>query len=184
MERSIAGLNQTIWYRGMKVVYFLSLLFFLVAPPVGIFLDYTPEFDNINSYLLCKDGRQMYLKENNITLNNGYISSNDDEELKHICLSDAEIGRAIRTRFPDNKYIGLSNEEIGASEKKSFSAKFATYSIRSNTENYTLVSKYEERNWFATIGYSVMSIIVTLLSFEAMRRIFYYIFLGSLWSKK
>jgi len=46
-------------------------------------------------------------------------------------------------------------------------------------KNYSLISVYTKRNWFKTIGISILSIVATILLFELIKRIFYYIVLGS-----
>lgn len=44
--------------------------------------------------------------------------------------------------------------------------------------NKKLTSIYNQRDWRAIIRFSLLSIIITLLFFESIRRIFYYILFG------
>ena len=46
------------------------------------------------------------------------------------------------------------------------------------------ISKYKNRDWFATIGFSLLSALGVLFVFELARRIFYYVVLGKLLPRK
>lgn len=60
-------------------------------------------------------------------------------------------------------------------------SKFDQYLIN---KNYQLISVYKSRNWGEIIKYSLFVILCTILTLETIKRIFYYIVLGSLKPKK
>lgn len=186
--KTIADLNSKWWYRLIKVVYILALLFFLIAPVVGIVFSYAPEFDGINSYARCKDGRTVNLIKNDVHLYSEYVWSSDDKIIKDRCANSftlEEVKNGISDDQVINRMLANSNTEynveaaLEAGATKKQIGDYLKTQIEKNTE-YTLVSAYTPRNWIATIGFSLLSVVITLLVFEVAKRIFYYILLGSI----
>ncbi|MEK9147661.1 MAG: hypothetical protein AAB593_02010 [Patescibacteria group bacterium] len=160
-DKTISYLNSKMWYRAIKVVYLILLASFLIGYPIGIFIAYGPEYDNNSSIIKCANGEEFVL--NRISLSGNFLSDNDIKKAAESFCLDTPIKmttaeyEAKYGQLPD--YSGLS-----------FSEKIKP--------RYELISNYTNRNWFASIGYSLLSILAVLLCFEIIRRIFYYVVLG------
>ncbi len=160
-EKTVSHLNSKIWYRLIKVIYFVLLLVFLVIPPTAVFYSYGSEYDQTNSYIKCANGKVFYLSENGFYIYNGYMSDSNKASAKNLCFDGVR---------------NFVKEKIGTME-------FLKPQVISETESsggYELVNKYTNRNWFATVGFSILSIAIVLLVFELVRRIFYYVVLGKI----
>lgn len=163
-KKTIEYLNTKAWYRFLKVIYLVFLIFFLISPLIAIFFSYSPEYDNTNSYIKCANGKNFFLRDKGINLYDDFMWEDDKEKAKGLCF-DGEVDV----------------------EKDSISGHILRAKIISTTENsgkYELISKYTSRNWVATIGFSLLSIAVALLVFELVRRIFYYVVLGKIRPEK
>ena len=160
--KTTGELNNKWWYRLIKVAYIGCFLFALVAPVVGIFASYGPEYDNTKSYIKCANGKEFILSENGITLYSDFMWTTDEERARGLCF-DGE------TDVTKDVYGQL---------------RLRVLSTTANSGKYELISNYTSRNWTATVGFSLLSIFIAALVFELVRRIFYYIFLGSLKPKK
>lgn len=79
---------------------------------------------------------------------------------------------------PDTEYATELRKRI---EDGAYDRELNILNQRKNYNNYEVNSKYEYegRNWRAIIGFSLITIISVLIFFELIRRVFYYIILGS-----
>ncbi len=164
MEKDLNYLNSKWWYRLIKVVYFFLFLIILITPLVEIVEDNLSKYDNKNSYIKCANNKIFFLEENNFP-SDGFVSI---EKVESLC-------------FDGVKKI-INN-------KSNFLDGFQTYEeqIISQTENsgkYTLVSVYTNIKWFKIFYLSFFSSITIIAFFELVRRLFYYIFLGSFLPEK
>ncbi len=172
MEKTISYLNSKIWYRLIKVLFLLSFVFFLTLPPIVIFDESAPEINSNKSYLQCENGEVITgqdLKYSGIDYF-GSIEYNTDSRIKarYLCILaglEKEYGSGHNT----------SNTRIA--ELKAGAAEY------DGDKTYEIVY-IKNRNWFDTLGFIFLSIITTCLIFELLRRIFYYIVLGSIKPKK
>jgi len=168
-NKTISYLNSKMRYRFIKVIYLLILFLSLVGYSVAIFVYHEPKYDNDKSYIKCANGKNFILSQNEINLYSDFMWSSDKEKAKSLCL-DLDRTRSV--------------EENGAfSNWEKIYGKTPTISFSAETENsgkYELVNIYTNRNWIATIGFILLSIIGNLLVFEAIRRVFYYIALGTI----
>jgi hypothetical protein len=91
--KTIAELNQKIWYRFLKVLYVLAFLPIFIIPVLFIVSEYSPKFDSTESYILCDNGKILdstALKQRDIFL--WYISSSDENTIKNMCGCDPCYG--------------------------------------------------------------------------------------------
>lgn len=160
--KTISELNNKWWYRLIKVIYLAILLVAFIGYPIGIFFSYGPEYDNDKSYIKCANGKDFILSKNGIYLNSDYMYSSDKDKAESLCFDGT---------------VNFTKDEFGKTHLR----------ITSKTENsgkYELVNLYTGRNWIATVGFSLLSMFGVSLAFETMRRIFYYVILGSIKPKK
>lgn len=160
--KTISELNAWWWYRLLKVVSLFLLLAFIVGTPIGIFINYGPQYDNDNSYIKCANGKTFKLEPNGIYTYSDYLDSYDIEKAEGLCF-DGTI-EVVEDRF------GEKRPQIT--------------SRTTNSGKYELISIYTERDWVATIGFTLLSIVGYLVFFEIVRRVFYYILLGSIRPQK
>lgn len=161
-NKTISYLNSKMWYRFIKVVFLLFLFLCLVSSSAAIFTYYSPKYDNAKSYIKCAKGKNFILNQNGINLHSDFMWDFDMEKAKSLCF-DGTLD------FKTDKY-GQTHLE--------------TTSETNNSGKYELVSIYTNRNWIATIGFILLSIVISLFIFEATKRGFYYIVLGSIRPKK
>jgi hypothetical protein len=175
--KTIADLNSKWWYRLVKVVYVFLLLLLIAGTLVGIYFIFEPKFDNENSYITCENGESYKLSDNGIYTYSGYLDSTDKGKVQKLCATPIKM----TTEEYEKKYgQGLTREqleEMGAEPKALDLEKY-------RLAKYDLVSVYTERNWYGTIGFVLLSLFGWVLFFEIVRRIFYYIVLGSLIPRK
>ncbi len=161
MDKNLSYLNSKIWYRLLKVVYLFILLISLSASVYSPWLDTKPEFDNEKSYVLCNDGRKLGLKNNNIYLYSDYVNYSDGEKIKTWCAYNPQDPININ---PDNA------SDIARLHPKD--------------DSYKLISVYTGRQWGDMLGSIAMYLFTVGLVFETIRRVFYYIVLGTLRPKE
>ena len=170
MEKTISHLNSKIWYRILKVLYILS---FLVVLLITIVIIYSVNFpaqqvvDNDETTILCNYGnkKQFLASENNVYFSYSELSSDNyltdyhKTELKKLCqISKTELDQklnAILSKTDDNTKLFDINPVIK-----------------------------NEGGIIAFLGYSILGILILIIIFEIIKRIFYYILLGSLNPKK
>lgn len=163
MTLNLKNLNTKSWYRLLKVFYVFSAFLILIIGLLLIYNEHTPSahYAKNNSYILCNDNRKFSLTENNINLYQNSITSLEDVAIKKLCLPPV----------PDD-YMPVYNyytNEI-----------FNPLPTIPTEPNYILIGSYMTNgSWWVVIMYSVLFLIILFLIFELIKRIFYYIFLGS-----
>ncbi|MBA3047054.1 hypothetical protein KKC83_03035 [Patescibacteria group bacterium] len=165
MEITIKTLNKKWWYRLLKICYIFCFLTAVIIFLFGVYFIFVPikTFDNNKSYILCDNERKFNLEENNILLgSNGYISLSNDKKFKLLCSYD-----------PNDPTI-INNGKI------SFSQLMFESKIAPKTKNYQLISFYKSvGNLEIAFLYLFTGLFVILITFEIIKRIFYYVLLGS-----
>jgi len=161
-------LNKQPWYRFIKVVY---LSVFALTIIVSVFVVYDENKSKwFDDYIItCQYGNKTVFsaqKEESIYLN--------DYDLKNGISSIPD-----HTKEKIQKVCGISQEEIqnmiAATLKKDG---FVPALFRVEKGTIEINSKIK------AIGYSLLDILIVALIFEILRRIFYYIILGSLRPQK
>lgn len=159
--KSIADLNSKWWYRLVKVAFLGFEIVVLLAAVGSMTSDYGPHFDDTKSYVYCNNGSKFtgFLpKEVGVFVYSDYISTNDDQTFRELC-----------------------NSVVTQNADGSLKVKRGTATAE---KNYTFTAKYTSRDWVSTLLYSLGAIISVLLGFEIVRRVFYYILLGSVRPRK
>ena len=187
-KKTLVHLNSKWWYRLIKVFYILMFVIILIVPTITIFNGFKPNFNAENSYIKCNDGQTVNLLQNKIYLYSEYIYTDDDNKIRNLCLSDSEIGGVAKQVYPNGvssdgvKYTNFSDIELGKSVREANSVWILK--MTPTEKNYELVAVYDERNWLAIIGFSFISIILVIFVFELIKRIFYYVALGTIKPEK
>ncbi|QQR76582.1 hypothetical protein IPJ63_03750 [Candidatus Nomurabacteria bacterium] len=163
MKKDLKYLNSKWWYRLMKVLIFSILVYALVGIPIAVFDSYAPRFDYENSYISCANGKTFSLKNGGIYAFSDNLGAHNVDRAIELCVDVIKSSTEV-------SYVPVSVREA-------LTLKYGTPSI--NSGKYEFVAIYTDRNWIASLSYSIMAIMATLLIFELIRRVFYYIVLGS-----
>ncbi len=181
--KTVKELNEKWWYRLLKVVVgFLSSLT-VIGICTAIFFEFEPQFSNEESYIKCENGKEFILSKNGITLFSDYMYSYDTQKARELCRNTPiQITREeYKLKFGEEPVIEERSTEDTTSRKGLSLAEIKGKPIDfEEFPKFTLVSVYTDRNWYAIIAYSFLTLFGTLLFLEVSRRIFYYIVLGKL----
>jgi hypothetical protein len=170
--KTITELNDKVWYRVLKVIYILIFVpIFILAFFAGYWLTEPPglELDTGKSYVICDNGEKFKVWE----------AEREADRLNIIVPQELAIKLHCRKDFRD---------ELLKKYKNPIWTRFSVDDIKRFDEiNYTLVPFYtgsNERDWSKAIGISFLCIVGAVFLFELIRRIFYYIVLGTLRPRK
>lgn len=170
MDKTIKTLNEKWWYRLLKVIYIVLLIMFVFSAITLSFSSYSPKkiYDNEKSFIVCDDGREFSLEENNVYLGiSGRISTSDDKKFNSWCLDGSEE----KVENVDGRIARL---------KKSL----ATNKVEKE-KNYIFFSSYKIIGDWNNVMLSIFFSMLTIFAvFELFRRIFYYVILGKMKPKK
>lgn len=158
-KKTLPYLNSKTWYRAMKVIYLLSFLV-IVALIITLFSvegDFNVT-DIPNSKIICQYGneRQFLVKE--------IFDKNE-----------------LPSALPE--YYRSAGDEF--SQKILNSCEISKIVTRSDQPSGFIPDPYRiEEKTKKQFGYLLLSLLITIGVFEVIRRIFYYIVLGSIKPKK
>ncbi|MES2225294.1 MAG: hypothetical protein V4480_00605 [Patescibacteria group bacterium] len=155
--KTLTELNSKWWYRLLKVLYIILALIILGVSIALIVVSNAPEFDNKASYVQCDDGRTFPVDK--IGMYSDFVDSYNDRNFRTWCATTLVEENGVQKLKPINGFVP-------------------------DEKNFTFVAKETARNWMGTIGYSVIALVVVLLLSELLRRMFYYITLGSIRPKR
>ncbi|MDB4992403.1 MAG: hypothetical protein JWL75_648 [Parcubacteria group bacterium] len=178
--QTISELNKKWWYRLTKVIYFITLFIVIVIPVWIMWVQSAPTFDISKSYVECNNGLKLdsnTLSTKGVFLYDNFIPYESENKVRFLCASDSDIAEIARKAYP-NGYSSLSDEVIASIMRANQDA-FLEHATISSV-NYRIVSIYTSRDWQSMLGYSAVIIVSVALLFEAIRRIFYYVFLGKI----
>lgn len=164
---TIEALNSKWWYQLLKVVY---VGFFIIALIGGYKLiadSYNTEVDNKKSFIKCEDGQKFYLEENNF-----YVSWGD--ELRG---TGDVVARSM------SLCAGISVENFNILDFVDDTVSAQVGFTRPVKKNYDVIV-INKVLWVEFLTVVLLVILGTPLTFEAIRRAFYYVILGSLRPKK
>tara|TARA_Y100000310_G_C20484880_1_gene716416 strand:- start:431 stop:952 length:522 start_codon:yes stop_codon:yes gene_type:complete len=170
-KKTIKYLNNKIWYRAIKIVYifsfFVVLAFMIVAFSEGEFT----VLDVPNSKVICQYGNEkqslmkdIFSKDKMPVFLPNYYNLRDDEFSQAIlksCSIDKVIDQGPSKRFLDSVVMPGESQ------------------VDFIPDPYRI--EEEEKIQF---GYTLLVLLVTIVIFEVIRRIFYYIVLGIVKPKK
>lgn len=157
--KTINELNNKAWYRAVKVIYFLSFLA-IIALIITLFsIEGNFDVKDIpNSKIICQYGneRQFLVKE--------IFGKNE-----------------LPSILPE--YYRSAGDEF--SQKILKSCEISKIITRSDQPSGFIPGPYRiEQKTKKQLGYLLLSLLITIGVFEAIRRIFYYIVLGSIRPQK
>ena len=174
--KTLEELNQKWWYRLIKVLYFLVIVVLILSAVAIIYDTERPVVDNKESYIKCENGKRFMLNQTNISLYyDDYLYTDEKAEAQKLCVTKIT---------PEQAQAELDRRKSLSNPPPSFIDKTKPVDLEKYRINYELVTIYNERNWFNIIGYSLLAIFSITLFFEVLRRIFYYVTLGSVRPKK
>lgn len=164
MKITLEQLNEKWWYRFIKVIWVLVILFASIAFVWEIFNART--YPNMyKSYAECASGKTIGLHKAGIFRDWEPVRDSDqDVNLRYFCINQG------------TEFVSLSSEYMSFTEKQDLlkNAPSINYEIKH-------VSDY---GVFLAVIYSVLAVLGTLLFQELIRRIFYYIILGKFFPER
>jgi hypothetical protein len=177
-KKTISHLNGKAWYRLVKVVFFLALLIAL-----GIFnliafssKPYTTT-DEYNSKIVCNNGKDYIAGNNGIDIYKAIADEFNRPRESSYILYDV-----IGTDHPNNATVLCWG---GSSFVPEAISNDDWLTLTSSTPQYKVeLAKKTVGNWWGFLELLVIGNIVILLIFEVIRRVFYYIVLGSIKPEK
>ncbi|MBP6926258.1 MAG: hypothetical protein KBB70_00990 [Candidatus Pacebacteria bacterium] len=185
--KTISELNSKWWYRLVKVI-FIGCILLAMTIATFIFIDeYSPsqsldykiscvaDYTNHKETIAYKDESIFILPLNGQTVYQS-LSDNNKQEIRNICgISNEEADQGNATALA---YI---NEQTKLGTSSAIIQKY----IDDNLRPYKVSEEYiTEGGYVQVVLYSILAAIGILLIAEIIRRIFYYIVLGSLRPKK
>lgn len=154
---TLTKLNNRWWYRLLKVIYVSVLIYTLIVSTAFAVADTKPEklFDRNNSKIVCLDGNKNSFSFKELGLFKG--SEIDPEDVVRWC--------NLTTSSPNSEVSDFTNAALRSGE------------IR---DSYQRIEREKtEGSWLLTTAYALITIIIILVLFEVIRRVFYYIFFGT-----
>jgi len=199
--KTISELNNTKWYRFLKVIYILSFIIIFGFSLWIILNEYPFHINAKKSYAKCDNGTIINFadKFKDIDSLSDVVSLKCDYDKSVVsteyldtmwrldCLTNKEIGEKMKMTYPFYKDVGT--EELGAEarqrlENNLFNRNDLAEAIVIPAEkNYSFVIACS-RNWLRILEYSILSFLILAVVFELIRRIFYYVVLGTIKPKK
>ncbi len=169
-------LNSKWYYRLVKVVYIIVYLVSFALVFFFVILKERPFNDSFSS-VHCDNGLVFSFKEKNLDANTSYTPWSQ-KTLKYICATDEQLGIATIEAFPvyakwGNQYVGAqirAKNDLGMLDKDMIASNLPS--------NYSTDLKQD--SVFNNLGYAALWILGIVIVMEALRRIIYYISLGTL----
>lgn len=181
MKKDLRYLNSKWWYRLLKVVFVGMFLLGTIISVIIVVNDNKPyqvkdykisciaEYTNKKTLFAEKDAGLYFFPYETETV---YQSITDDNRLKlrNICGFTNDKADEL-----NNEAIAYINEQIKLGTDKTTIQKYLD-----DSRAYTIEEVYRtEGGYVAVVAYSLLTIIISLIIAELVRRIFYYITLGS-----
>ncbi len=157
--KTLEYMNSKAWFRSLKVIYFLSLIstiLLILLFPILISAERpTKKFDLEKSYVLCNDGRKLNpILENIIIDDNGENVADRDKNKAGLICNDYDSRSKVEQIPYTDKFIAPPN-------------------------SFKFVPAYKiEPSWSKFIFTYTIVILVILIIFEIIKRLFYYIVIG------
>lgn len=152
-----------ILYRLLKVVYF-CLIFITIIIAFSVLWSYKPERILDYVQINCFGGKSYNSDSQGIYLYSEYVSDSDDGKIRYLCADEVVKLRNIRTG------------EVKEVLKDTISPLDYNNKLK---KNYSLSFKYKIRgDWFTSIVYFVLVLIIGFVILEIIKRTLRYIFVG------
>lgn len=170
-EKTISGLNQKMWYRFIKVIFIITFISFC---GVCVWINFEQIYKYHTDYIVnCNYGNKnvfLALKDKQIFILGPFTHNGSSIPI--------EYGLPDDTKKELQSACGISQEDALAIGK---------ISIQTNDVKklYDLTStKVANSNYQIAIIQSFLCILIIFIIYEIIKRLFYYIVLGSLRPKK
>lgn len=170
LDRETIILEDRLWYRFLKVVYFLFLILVITSASLAVLI--SKPYSTVDyARITCSDGRVFNTDTMDLYLYSEYISTYNDEKIKMWCDSDSD-GR-IRVR---EKITG----QTGTIPVESFnSIRYERIGRQSVTPNYTPEFIYKiEGSWQTAFWWFVGIVFIGFILTEVIKRTLLYIIAG------
>jgi len=204
--KTISELNNTKWYRFLKVIYILSFIIIFGFSLLIILNEYPFHINAKKSYAKCDNGTIINFadkfKDIDSLSDAASLGCNYDKSVASTeyldtmwrldCLTNKEIGEKIKMVY--SEYEDMDTEQLGAKARQRLENNLLFYSndpdiislkgiVIPTEKNYSFVIACS-RNWLRILEYSILSFLILAVVFELIRRIFYYVVLGTIKPKK
>jgi hypothetical protein len=180
--KTISELNTRWWYRLVKVIYILAFLAFSIGLIAAMAAEEAPSTteDNSSSTIRCLAGNLKSFRYSELALTgNVSLTSLNDKALGYLEIAAiCEIPTPSGTQFTMND-LGLGIRNYQKTQNLSEGWKDTTLDSVLYFPKTKVVG-----NWYSVAGFAFLILTVLIIIFEIIRRIFYYIILGSLRPKK
>lgn len=175
---TIGELNKKAWYRLLKVIFITSFLLIFVGIGAISYFKYEPEYHKNDSVVKCDNGRVLNYDKHQIEYD--YIGATDNKRIKFEC-SQTEDGLSDEeTEIVEyGVESGMTQDDVLKAISRYRQEKIQSESIAAMSKNYEFVAEYESRDWSRTLLFFFVFNLISLGLFELIRRVFYYIVLGS-----
>ncbi len=151
--KTVSELNSKWWYRLLKVSWLFFALIGIISAITISWNNNGSEFDPISSKVVCNDGRHFPVDK--IGMHSEFSVYSFDETFRTWCSTEM---------VNDNGVLKLKKIDGTISPEK----------------NYAFIAEHTPHDWVGFIWYSLLSIFCIYFVFEVIRRIFYYVILGSI----
>lgn len=188
MIKTINELNSRVWYRVLKVLYIFSFIAIVAITLFLVFVEHkTPieEIDHSNTKIICNLGNKNTFNKNQVFEGLDQFFKEEQyykiDRLKSVIQNKCEITQEILNKFELTRGETKDGRTpvLWSDGESSFNATI------NGLTGYEIEEKYKYTGGLdAVIGYSILSLLVLIIIFEAIRRIFYYIILGKLMPRK
>lgn len=175
---TIKELNSKWWYRLVKVLF--VILFVSTLPLVVSFTYFVtePQYDKYNSYIKCSNGRILNYDEHG--LDSDYIDYSSRQNLKYECLkTQSGLSEDEKAIVEFGKKSGKTKAEVLTAVTEYREKKLVSEGVDRTVNNFDFIIKNKERNVTMFIFGSLFGFVLATLIFESIRRVFYYVILGS-----
>jgi len=119
---TLTKLNNTIWYRLIKVIWIFACCFSIFVALAYIFDYYYEAFDQKESYVLCESGDTLNyseLKNNNVSISKyGYQNRTENKTISKLCETETpnsttkRVRRTKRTTYTEDLDINLDDLDL------------------------------------------------------------------------
>ena len=176
--KTIKELNSKWWYRLLKVAYVILFIGIFSLSIAFVYSATEPEYDKLSSYIKCTNGRVLNYDEHK--LDSDYIDYSSKQALAYECTkAKSGISEEEKSIIDYAKSNGKTKED--AIEALS---NYRQDKGRIPSDNYEFVIKYIDRDWLKFGSGVFLGFVLSFFLFEVLRRVFYYIVLGSFKPKK
>lgn len=180
MEKTISYLNSKLLYRLIKVLFIFSLLGILAVLSYFSY-SFLSSIDHSNTYVTCNDARIITsddLIESGISVNDS-INPDDEDKVKTICAHP--FYKSIERSFKERDGEKLTETQLLYMRNKYGITTMDKINYRlERNYNFTVHDNANPKNVMKVIG-----IFIGIIAFfEIIRRVFYYVVLGSIKPKK